>query len=239
MTGIQWFCEKAVIALIPVVFCCMPLSGLRAQDAKQAARPENVKIVREYEDGKGNIVRELQYKSGAMVVTETVLLPKPQKISARMAIRPDTINKDSVIIYVDKTKYSLSVFYKRRLIRKYMAVFGPNPAMNKQMEGDRNTPEGWFTITRINPKSKYNKFMELSYPDPSHVENFNRLKERGVIPKTARIGGNVGIHGIWPNGDNMIELGVGWTDGCVALRNADIDELFKLANIGTRVFIKK
>ena len=111
--------------------------------------------------------------------------------------------------------------------------------MNKQMEGDRNTPEGWFTITRLNPNSKYNKFMELSYPDREHYENFERLKQKGVIPKTARIGGNVGIHGIWKNGDDMIELGVGWTDGCVAIKNCDMDELYKFAGVGTRVFIKK
>ncbi|MCB0697519.1 MAG: L,D-transpeptidase, partial [Chitinophagaceae bacterium] len=49
----------------------------------------------------------------------------------------------------------------------------------------------------------------------------------------------VGIHGIWDRGDDMIELGVGWTDGCVALKNADMDELYKIAGMGTRVFIKK
>lgn len=210
-----------------------------AQDAKPHERPKNVKVVREYEDGKGNIVRELQYKQGSMIVTETVIMPKPQRVSSGMAIRPDTLNRDSLIIYVDKSRYVVMLFYKRKLIRKYRAVFGPNPTMNKQMEGDRNTPEGWFTITRLNPNSKYNKFMELSYPDREHYENFERLKQRGVIPKTARIGGNVGIHGIWKNGDDMIELGVGWTDGCVALKNSDIDELYTLAGLGTRVFIKK
>lgn len=215
------------------------LVSFMAQDGFAQERPKDVKVVREYEDGKGNIVRELQYKQGSMIVTETVIMPKPQRVSSGMAIRPDTLNRDSLIIYVDKSRYVVMLFYKRKLIRKYRAVFGPNPTMNKQMEGDRNTPEGWFTITRLNPNSKYNKFMELSYPDREHYENFDRLKQRGVIPKTARIGGNVGIHGIWKNGDDMIELGVGWTDGCVALKNCDIDELYTLAGLGTRVFIKK
>lgn len=216
-----------------------PACVVYAQPAQAEEKPKDVKVIREYEDGKGNIVRDLQYKHGSMIVTETVILPKPKKITANMPIRHDTLNKDSIIIYVDKTKYSVGVFYKRRLIRRYMATFGPNPALNKQMEGDRNTPEGWFTITRLNPNSKYNKFMELSYPDATHMAAFNRLKERGVIPKNARIGSNVGIHGIWKNGDNMIELGVGWTDGCVALRNSDVDELYKFVRPGTRVFIKK
>lgn len=221
------------------LFTFLPATGGFAQDAKPLERPKDVKVVREYEDGKGNIIRELQYKQGSMIVTETVIIPKPIKIGAGMPIRPDTLNKDSLIIYVDKSQYEVKLFYKRRLIRKYRAVFGPNPGLNKQMEGDRNTPEGWFTITRLNPSSKYNKFMELSYPDRQHYENFERLKQKGVIPKAARIGGNVGIHGIWKNGDDMIELGVGWTDGCVALKNCDIDELYSFAGIGTRVFIKK
>lgn len=227
---------KTVFLAVSFLFFVL---GSYAQRANDAEKPKDVKIVREYEDGKGNIVRELRYKQGSMIVTQTVILPKPVKVTSTMPIRSDTMNKDSLVILVDKSHYSLMVFYKRRLIRNYRAVFGPTPDQNKMMEGDRNTPEGWFTITRLNPRSKYNKFMELSYPDAKHREKFERLKDRGVIPRSARIGGNVGIHGIWPGGDDMIQLGVGWTDGCIALMNADIDELYKIAGIGTRVFIKK
>lgn len=226
-------------SFMALLFVCMLPFVSMAQDADAIERPKDVKIVKEYEDGKGHIVRELQYKRGAMIVTETVILPKPQKIASGMPIRPDTLNKDSLIIYVDKSRYLLMVFYKRQLIRKYRAVFGPNPALNKQMQGDRNTPEGWFTITRLNPRSKYNKYMELSYPNAEYRARFEKLKSRGVIPRNAQIGGNVGIHGIWPGGDNMIELGVGWTDGCIAIKNADMDELYKLTGLGTKVVIKK
>ncbi|HYD20632.1 MAG TPA: hypothetical protein VEB40_04080, partial [Flavipsychrobacter sp.] len=73
-------------------------TGSFAQDAKQLEKPKDVKVVREYEDGKGNIVRELQYKQGSMIVTETVIMPKPIKIGAGMAIRADTLNRDSLII---------------------------------------------------------------------------------------------------------------------------------------------
>lgn len=222
--------------LLLTIIACI---GVLTATAQAEKRPKDVKIVREYDDGKGHIVRELQYKEGSMLVTQTVIIPKRPKSTSGIAINPDTIDKDSLVIYVNKSKYEIMMFYKRRLIRKYKAVFGPNPELNKRMEGDRNTPEGWFTITRLNPNSKYNKFMELSYPDAKHIENFKRLKERGVIPKNARIGGNVGIHGIWPGGDDMIELGVGWTDGCVAICNNDMNELYRIAGIGTRVFIKK
>lgn len=107
------------------------------------------------------------------------------------------------------------------------------------MEGDRNTPEGMFTITNKNPGSKYTKFMGLSYPNDSAYQRFNKLKATGKIPATARIGGDVGIHGIWKGGDDMIEMGVGWTDGCVALKNRDIEELFSLVGVGTKVTIRR
>ncbi len=227
-----------------VTICLLVATSTYAQDAKHIERPTDVKVVREYQDENGNMVRELQYKQGRMVVSETVFLPKPKRVVVAPPeevekIKREKVNKDSLIVLIDKTQYSLTVFYKKKCIKSYRAVFGPNPRMNKRMEGDRNTPEGWFTITRLNPKSRYNKFMEISYPDATHRERFQKLKESGVIPKTARIGGNIGIHGIWEGGDDMIELGVGWTDGCIALRNADMNELYQLIGIGTRVFIKK
>jgi murein L,D-transpeptidase YafK len=202
-------------------------------------RPTNIKVIKEYSDGKGNIVREIQYNKGVMRVTETIIMPKTVGIGTKVPISPDTMNKDSVMLLVEKGKYSVKVYYKRRMIRHYKAVFGPNPKQDKCMEGDRCTPEGWFKISNKNPASKYNKFMLLNYPTDSSMFKFNKLKEAGVIPKNARVGGDIGIHGIWNGGDDMIEMGVGWTDGCVALKNRDIEELYTLVGVGTRVYIKK
>jgi murein L,D-transpeptidase YafK len=125
------------------------------------------------------------------------------------------------------------------MLRAYKATFGPQPQQNKCMEGDRCTPEGWFKITNLNPRSRYNKFMLLSYPNDSTRARFSKLKSQGILPSSARIGGDIGIHGIWPGGDDMIELGVGWTDGCVALKNKDIEDLYSIVGVGTRVYIRK
>ena len=81
--------------------------------------------------------------------------------------------------------------------------------------------------------------MLLNYPNDTSVSRFNALKEKGTIPKTARIGGDVGIHGIWKGGDDLIENGICWTDGCVAVKNKDIEELYKFAGVGTKVYIRK
>ncbi len=208
-----------------------------------AATPgiRNFKMLEEYPDGKGNLVRVVQFSEGNMRVRQTIIQPNPALIKQAkwVAINPDTIRKDKVLILVDKSDYSVLVYYNKRPVRNYKAVFGPNPMSDKCQEGDRCTPEGDFTIERINPKSQYNKFLLLSYPNDSAKVRFARLQAAGKLPKTARIGHSIGIHGIWPGGDDMIELGVGWTDGCVALRNSDVDELSRFVGVGTKVMIRK
>lgn len=207
---------------------------------KDAPPPRNLKVISEEPDGKGNIVRVIQYDQGMMRITETTIMPKKLPIgNLTVHILPDTMNKDFVRLVVDKGKHCLMVYYRKRMIRAYKATFGPNPMQNKIMEGDRCTPEGEFKITNVNPKSKFNKFMLLSYPNDSARARFNKLKAAGIIPSSARIGGDIGIHGIWPGGDDMIELGVGWTDGCVALKNKDIEELSSMVGVGTKVVIVK
>lgn len=211
---------------------------LKAQ--KLDERPHDLKIIREYDDGRGNTIRELQYKQGAIKVTEQIIVPKVYTgIGVKVAYNPDTIKTDSLYLVVDKSKYCIQLCYRKKILRAYKAVFGPNPKLNKIMEGDRNTPEGWYRISNKNPNSKYNKFMLINYPNDSAYARFNKLKSKGMIPQTARIGGSVGIHGIWKGGDDMIEMGVGWTDGCVALKNCDIEELYNLVKVGMRVYIKK
>jgi len=202
-------------------------------------RIRNWKVLEEYSDGRGNIVRKIQYEQGLMKVTETIISPKPIDPRAMVAVRLDTLRPEHLRIVVDKSDYRVSVIYRNRPIRYYRAVFGPTPQANKCMEGDRCTPEGQFTILRKNGASQYNKFMQLSYPNDSARARFARLQAEGVIPKTARIGSDIGIHGIWPGGDDLINLGVGWTDGCVALCNKDVDELFTMVGVGTKVFIQK
>lgn len=202
-------------------------------------RPTNIKVLDEYKDGKGNIVRKIQFTEGMMRVTQTIIEPIRPTVGIRVPINLDTVKKDSMMIFISKSSYMLQVRYRGKIIRAYKAVFGPNPLMNKLMEGDRNTPEGVFRIANKNPASKYDKFMGINYPNDSAMARFNKLKASGALPASARIGGDVGIHGIWPGGDDMIQLGIGWTDGCIALKNKDIEELFTMVGVGTKVVIRK
>jgi len=203
------------------------------------SRPTNIKVLDEYSDGKGNIVRVVRFNEGLMTVTQTIIEPKKAAIGFYVPIRVDTMHKEAVTLLINKRDYVLQVWYGKRLIRAYKAVFGPNPLMNKCMEGDRCTPEGNFKIISKNAGSKYDRFMGLNYPNDSALVRFNKLKASGQLPATAKIGGDVGIHGIWPGGDDMIQLGIGWTDGCIALKNKDIEELFTMVDVGTKVVIRR
>lgn len=237
--------EKIRISLFSFtafVLVCLCTVSVKAQGLQvdKDAPVKNLKLISEESDGKGHITRIIQYSKGNIRVTETIFITKGPSIKELTApIRPDTLIKNLLEIVVSKSSYRVGLYYRKRLIRSYKAVFGPNPKFNKVMEGDRNTPEGSFTITNKNPGSKYNKFMLLSYPNDSAYFRFNQLKAAGKIPANARIGGDIGIHGIWKGGDDMIDMGVGWTDGCVAIKNKDIEELFSLVGVGTKVTIRR
>ena len=200
--------------------------------------PANAQILNEHTDGKGNIVRTYKYMVGNRTVTETRIIP-PDNYGYRVPLNPDTLNKDSVLIIVTKTRNKLEVFYRKNLVRVYKSVCGPKPNENKYVEGDRCTPEGWFKILEKNPHSHYNKFLLLNYPNDSTNVRFEALKASHKIPATAKPGNSVGIHGIWKGGDDMIERKIGWTDGCIAIKNKDMDDLYRLTGTGTRVYIRK
>lgn len=228
-----------------VLFCFMAIlfpfydgwAQVHKPEPKDVPRPTNVKILEEHKDKDGNIVRTVQYDQGTQRIKETLIIKNTLNI--KVPISPDTMDKEQVRIVVSKSRYVVDVFYRNKLIRSYKAVFGPKPMEDKCMQGDRCTPEGWFTIKNKNPNSKYDKFMLLSYPNDTSLAHFNKLKEEGRIPKSAKIGGDVGIHGVWKGGDDMIETGVNWTDGCVAIRNKDVEELYNFVVVGTRVWIRK
>lgn len=199
----------------------------------------DLKVIEEKKDRHGNIVRTVQYYEGNLKVTETVILPPFPSLGERIKIDPDTLNPDSILVYVDKSQYLVAVLYKRRRIRQYRAVFGPEPKKDKMMEGDRATPEGWFKVVSKKNHNNWQKFILLDYPNTTSYEKFNKRKQEGLIPSGARIGGSVGIHGTFKSGVKMVDMGIGWTDGCVAMKPEDIEDFYQFVWPGTRVFVKR
>lgn len=183
-------------------------------------------------DSKGNRVETTisKDKEGHKVTTTTTTIVMPPALNRKF--NADTIDRDSIVIRVVKSKHRLNVYHKGHLLTAYKCVFGPNDMAQKKCEGDRCTPEGMFTIQNCKDHNKWDKFMLIDYPNEESWKLFEENKRKGLIPATASIGGLVGIHGIWPNGDNVIDLKHNWTDGCISLKNADVEELSKLVKPG-------
>lgn len=144
-----------------------------------------------------------------------------------------------IYIVVIKSTYELQVFDKEGWYATYPVVFGSKSLDDKMMEGDRKTPEGTFHILSKRRHEKWNKMMDIDFPTRADIDKFNLRKAKGLIPKNARIGGGIAIHGTWPHDDHVVDLYQNWTNGCIALKNEDVDELYDLVPVGTRVTIKR
>lgn len=144
-----------------------------------------------------------------------------------------------VYIVINKTAYELQVYDKEGWYATYPVVFGNKDQGDKMVEGDRKTPEGSFRIISKRPHEKWHKMLMLDYPTKESWDKFNQRKATGTIPKGAKIGGGIAIHGTWPHDDIVVDDFTNWTNGCIALKNEDLDELDALLPIGTRVTIKK
>jgi murein L,D-transpeptidase YafK len=145
----------------------------------------------------------------------------------------------TVYIVVDKSDYELSVYDDKGWYATYPVVFGSKSLEDKMMEGDRRTPEGTFKIVSKRPHSKWNKMLALDYPNKESWAKFNRRKAQGLIPRYARIGGGIALHGTWPHDNIVVDDYTNWTQGCVSLRNEDIDEIWEYITPGAKVVIRK
>ena len=135
-------------------------------------------------------------------------------------------------IVVLKEKNRLVLLTKGVTARTYDAEVGQNALGVKQRQGDGATPEGRYRIVKKKDRgqSRYHRALLLDYPNAADRTRFAAAQRRGEIPQGARIGGLIEIHGEGGRGQN-------WTEGCVALSNPDMDDLYKRVAVGTRVTI--
>lgn len=145
----------------------------------------------------------------------------------------------TVYIVVDKSEYELKVYDDEGWYATYPVVFGSRDLSDKFMEGDRKTPEGHFKIISKRPHEKWHKMLMLDYPNEESWEKFRERKASHQIPKNAKIGGGIAIHGTWPNDNIVVDDFTNWTNGCISLKNEDLDELDGFVPVGTEVTIKR
>ncbi|RDU66067.1 hypothetical protein CQA53_04485 [Helicobacter didelphidarum] len=135
-------------------------------------------------------------------------------------------------IVVLKEKRKLQLYHNEEILKEYHIALGKNPIGHKQFEGDSKTPEGNYIIDSKNPKSRYFLNLGINYPNTKDREY---AKQHG---KSA--GGDIKIHGL-PNGMNiaagLFQSYGDWTDGCIALDNRDVKEIYESVKIGTPIVI--
>ncbi|MHB8896164.1 MAG: L,D-transpeptidase family protein, partial [Candidatus Geothermincolia bacterium] len=140
-------------------------------------------------------------------------------------------------IVIDKSTYVLTLFSGNVPVKDYSIVLGHSPVDDKQMEGDKRTPEGEYHVRAKYPHSQWSYFLWLDYPNRQDEVEFEKLKSAGVIPGDAKIGGEIGIHGAVY--DDWQVAGFNWTSGCISLSSSDITELYEHVKAGTPVTITK
>jgi murein L,D-transpeptidase YafK len=133
-------------------------------------------------------------------------------------------------IVVEKSARRMVLWQRGRPVRIYSIALGFDPAGDKHHQGDGRTPEGLFHIDRRNDQSAYHLSLGIDYPQP---QDRARATAGGYDP-----GGDIMIHGQPDNLSGVAPLKGDWTAGCMALSNAEIEEVWALTVIGTEVEIR-
>ncbi|GAA4310013.1 L,D-transpeptidase [Compostibacter hankyongensis] len=154
-------------------------------------------------------------------------------------INPTSIDPDKVFLLIDKSSYRLYLYEDTRLLKMYKVVFGSDDLSDKRMQGDKRTPEGTFHISMKRYDRRWSRFMLLDYPNAQSLARFNARKARGLLPAGAKPGNGIGIHGVRPGVQPAIDMRINWTDGCIGMKNADVNELFRIVKTGTPVVIRR
>lgn len=141
-------------------------------------------------------------------------------------------NSQADRILVEKAERRMTLFHGKKVLKTYRISLGKEPVGAKQEQGDHKTPEGNYLIDARNANSNYHLALHVSYPAPRDLE---QAQARGVSP-----GGSIMIHGL-PN--SMPDFGslqrlVDWTDGCIAVSNTEMDEIWNLVPTGTPIEIR-
>lgn len=134
-------------------------------------------------------------------------------------------------VLVRKEERRLYLLSGEQVVRSYRIGLGDNPSGHKLYEGDERTPEGEYVLDWRNSNSDFYKSIHISYPNKQDRELASAW---GLDP-----GGSIMIHGL-PNeaGDmGFAFLGLDWTDGCIAVSNEEMDEIWQLVADGTPIRI--
>lgn len=159
------------------------------------------------------------------------------KIDPRMSILPHQAatgtlpNVTQVLVRKGERRLYL-LDENQQTLRSYQVSLGDEPAGHKLFEGDQRTPEGDYVLDWRLPDSRFYKSIHISYPNRQDQELADAW---GLDP-----GGSIMIHGLPNNAGDMAfaYAGLDWTDGCIAVSNEAMDEIWALVDNGTPIRIE-
>lgn len=135
-------------------------------------------------------------------------------------------------VVVIKSERTLELMSRGKLVKTYKVALGGDPTGPKTRQGDHKTPEGVYVLDSRNVHSQFHKALHISYP--------NAHDRAEALAKGESPGGDVFVHGL-PNGYGWIGSKhrlKDWTDGCIAVTDEEIDEIWKLVADGTPIEIR-
>jgi len=156
--------------------------------------------------------------------------PLPASALLTPSVEPALPMADRVV--VSKAERKLLLLRNGEVLRTYKIALGLRPEGHKEYEGDFRTPEGMYHLSRRNPNSEYFLSIQIDYPNDRDVA---RARRQGVRP-----GGAIMIHGQpnVPRKPRDYYTNVDWTEGCIAVSNSDMVEIWLMTPPDTPIEIK-
>lgn len=170
----------------------------------------------------------MQRRLRVAIACAALLLGASAGSAGRTAPKPEQAD----FILIVKSERTMTLMRQGKVLKTYKVALGQEPRGAKTQLGDNRTREGEYTIDLRNPHSQFHLALRISYPNQADRE---RARKLGVDP-----GGAIMIHGLpaayaWLG---PAHRQTDWTLGCIAVTNPEIEEIWKMVPLGTKVEIK-
>jgi murein L,D-transpeptidase YafK len=143
---------------------------------------------------------------------------------------PSPLKADKIVIY--KARRTMELLRAGKVIESFHISLGKHPFGPKMQDGDGRTPEGFYVVDARNANSAYHLSLHISYP--------NEIDRLSSADEGVKAGGAIFIHGMPPEFGHTDPIGYfkDWTDGCIAIGNKAIEQVWAAVDVGTEVVIR-
>jgi len=203
----------------------------------------------------------MQHNGGSLLapyvlVLSTIIACVIATVCPADGVIDDVAYHPRLYVEIDKSDQRLRLRHGDTTFREYPIAFGRGGRGEKTQLGDNKTPEGIYRIVGINDSERFHLFLRLNYPNVKDA--FHGLKNKTITraefddilaaltkgrlpPQNTALGGAIGIHGVGVETEKKLRIhaNMNWTEGCVALTNAEVVDLINYVGVGTEVVIQE